>query len=122
MQATCGAKNYGLGGLGLLSRAFSGVCVYIDVKLSVSMGSAHCPYAKANSAIVHYDPDSAGAGTLQFAFECVDHLQGYRGRIARLAEMAHPTVPRSVDVQVCAHQRKNTAAAAPRPLSHEPVW
>ena len=70
------------GGLGLLSRAFSGVCVYIDVKLSVSMGSAHCPYAKANSAIVHYDPDSAGAGTLQFAFECVDHLQGYSGRIA----------------------------------------
>ena len=77
MQATCGAKNYGLGGLGLLSRAFSGVWVYIDVKLSVSMGSAHCPYAKANSAIVHYDPDSAGAGTLQFASVSYTHLRAH---------------------------------------------
>ena len=77
----CEAKNYGLGGLSIAIALFR-ACVYIDVKLPVSVGSAHCPNAKADSALVHYDPDFVGAGTLQFAFECVDHLQGHSGRIA----------------------------------------
>ena len=83
MSATCVRPKITVSGdFQLLSRFSGRVCVYIDVKLPVSVGSAHCPNAKADSALVHYDPDFVGAGTLQFAFECVDHLQGYSGRIA----------------------------------------
>ena len=82
MTATCVRPKITVSGDFHCYRAFPGVCVYIDVKLPVSVGSAHCPNAKADSALVHYDPDFVGAGTLQFAFECVDHLQGYSGRIA----------------------------------------